>query len=82
MYSFRLSIDSFWKVGVKRGWWREGKGRDLWVFVVGLGVLNVIYEVDPQAVDSGVMRRGLGVLRGEGWRDRVRQEEEDKKRRE
>jgi hypothetical protein len=72
MYLARISIDSFWKVGVKRNYWRAGKNRDVWVFVVGLMLLNVVYEVNPAAVSSGVVRKTLGMLRGEGWVDRVK----------
>lgn len=72
MYSARLSIDSLWKVGVKRGWWNQGKNRDVWVFVAGLMILNTVYEVNPSAVSSSVVRRTLGMLRGEGFVDRVK----------
>lgn len=72
MYSARLSIDSLWKVGVKRGWWKQGKNGDIWVFVVGLMLLNTVYEVNPAAVSSGLVRRTLGMLRGEGFVDRVK----------
>lgn len=72
MYSARLSIDSFWKVGVKRGWWHQGKNRDVWVFVAGLMLLNTVYEVNPAAVNSGFVRRTLAMLRGEGFVDRVK----------
>jgi hypothetical protein len=71
LYSFRTSVDSFWKVGVKRGWWKGRSGGDVWVFVAALMVMNSVYEVSPGSVSSGVMRKGLGVLRGEGWVDRV-----------
>ena len=71
LYSARMSIDSVWKVGVKRGWWREGKNGDVSVFVLSLMLLNVVYEMNPRAVDSGLVRKGLGMLRGEGWVDRV-----------
>ena len=72
LYSARMSIDSFWKVGRKRGWWRGGRGGDVWVFVVGLAVLNCVYEKDRSAVRGGGARMGVGWLRGEevwGGRD-------------
>ena len=72
MYSTRISIDSLWKVGVKRGWWRSGKNGDVWVFVASLMLLNAVYEVNPNAVSSGVVRKSLGMLRGEGWVDRAK----------
>ena len=34
-------------------------------------LVNTVYEVDPKAVSGGVVRKGLGVLRGEGWVDRA-----------
>ncbi|KAF1947923.1 hypothetical protein EJ02DRAFT_8359 [Clathrospora elynae] len=71
LYSARVSIDSLWKVGVKRGWWRGVRNGDVLLFVVSLGVVNVLYEVEPRSVNSGVVRKGLGVLRGEGWVDRA-----------
>ncbi|MCJ1285598.1 hypothetical protein MMC26_004939 [Xylographa opegraphella] len=72
LYSTRTSIDSLWKVGVKRGWWKSGKNGDVWVFVASLMLLNAVYEVKPNAVTSGVVRKSLGMLRGEGWVDRAR----------
>ena len=71
LYSARTSIDSLWKVGVKRGWWKVGKNRDVWVFVTSLMLVNALYEANPSAVDSGIVRRTLGMLRGEGWVDRL-----------
>ena len=71
LYSARLSVDSAWKVGVKRGWWKGVRNGDVYVFVAALMVINAVYEVDPKAVSGGVVRKGLGVLRGDGWVDRV-----------
>lgn len=64
LYSVRLSIDSLWKVGVKRGLWRGFEGGDVVVFVVGLAVLNVVFE-KRRAVVGGVAGKGVGWLRGE-----------------
>ncbi len=64
MYSARLSIDSLWKVGVKRGLWKGFDGGDVAVFAAGLAVLNVVYEKRRGAVE-GVMGTGVGWLRGE-----------------
>lgn len=64
MYSVRLSIDSLWKVGVKRGFWKGFDGGDVAVFVAGLAVLNVVYE-KRRAVIGGVAGKGVGWLRGE-----------------
>lgn len=74
LYSVRLSIDSAWKVGKKRRWWSAVKGGDLAVFVMALGVVNAVYEKDPAAVQGGLVRKGLGILRGEGWTDRAEKE--------
>jgi hypothetical protein len=71
LYTLRMSIDSLWKVGVKKGWWRGIKDGDVLLFVISLATMNVLYEVSPRSVNSGVARKGLGVLRGEGWVDRA-----------
>lgn len=71
LYSARLSIDSLWKVGVKHGWWRGVKNGDVLLFVASLAVIQGVYEVDPKAIDSGVIRKSLGMLRGDGWVDRA-----------
>ncbi|KAJ9649469.1 hypothetical protein H2199_000244 [Coniosporium tulheliwenetii] len=67
----RLSLDSLWKVGVKHGWWRGVRNGDVLLFVASLAVVNAVYEIDPKAVSGGVVRKGLGMLRGEGWVDRA-----------
>lgn len=71
LYSTRMSIDCLWKVGIKRGWWRGVKNGDVLLFVASLATINVLYEISPRSVSSGVARKGLGVLRGEGWVDRA-----------
>ena len=87
LYGARASIDSLWKVGRKRGWWRSVRGGDVGLFVASLMVINVVYERDARALRSGPMRRGVSYMRGEGLRDWVAeedkriQEEEDKERR-
>ena len=63
MYSTRLSIDSLWKVGVKRGLWKGLDGGDVAVFMAGLAVLNVVYE-KRRGVMDGVAGKGVGWLRG------------------
>lgn len=77
MYSVRLSIDSLWKVGVKRGLWKGFEGGDVAVFVVGLAVLNVVYE-KRRAVISGGMEKGIGWLRGEELFSMASTEEDQK----
>ena len=64
MYSVRNSLDSFWKVGKKRGWWRGVQGGDVLLFTISLAVMNVVYERRKQAVDQGI-GKGLGWMRGE-----------------
>ncbi|KAK3332322.1 hypothetical protein B0T19DRAFT_415338 [Cercophora scortea] len=76
LYSARVSVDSLWKVGVKRRWWRAMKGGDVWVFVLALMVTGVVYERDAKAVREGNWRKGISWVRGEGWRDWGVDEEE------
>lgn len=71
LYVARMSIDSFWKVGVKHGWWKGVKNGDVLLFVASLAIINSIYEKDPKAISAGVIRKGLGSLRGDGWVDRA-----------
>jgi hypothetical protein len=63
------SLDSLWKVGKKRGWWKGVRGGDVWVFVASLMVINGVFERRPGSVRSGLVRKSLNGLRGEGWRD-------------
>lgn len=79
LYSMRMSADSLWKVGRKRGWWKGIKGGDLWILVAGMAVLGGVYERDPGAVRDGWVRRGLGGLRGEGWSDKLARKGVDEK---
>lgn len=69
LYSARASIDSLWKVGVKRRWWRAMKGGDVWLFVVAMMLTGVVYERDARAVRQGNLRKGISWVRGEGWKD-------------
>lgn len=71
LYSARLSIDSMYQVGRKRGWWKGLAGGDVLVFVASLALLDVVYEARPDAVRGAMLRKGMGVLRGEGWVDRA-----------
>ncbi|KAK3703705.1 hypothetical protein LTR37_014283 [Vermiconidia calcicola] len=71
LYSARLSIDSFYKVGKKRGWWRGIRNGDVLLFVVSLALLGYVYEVQPGAVQGAMLRKGIGVMRGEGFVDRA-----------
>lgn len=65
LYSIRLSADSLWKVGVKHEWWRGVQGGDVVVFVVGLGLLNAVYELREKAVEDTSIKTLMKVLRGE-----------------
>lgn len=64
MASVRLSIDSLWKVGIKKRWWKGVKGGDVILFAAGLAVINAIYDRDEEAMDK-MVRRGIRFLRGE-----------------
>lgn len=64
LYSVRTSVDSLWKVGKKRGWWKGVAGGDVAVFVASLALINCVYDRRKEAVDSGI-GKGLGWLRGE-----------------
>ena len=66
LYSVRASIDSLWKVGKKRGWWRGVKGGDLVVLVLGMAVLGGVFETDEGAIRDRVVRRLVNSLRGYG----------------
>ncbi|KKA28961.1 hypothetical protein TD95_000913 [Thielaviopsis punctulata] len=86
----RMSVDSFWKVGVKRRWWKGMRGGDVWLFVLALMVSSVVYEKDAQAVREDTWRKGISWVRGEGFKDwgiqlteeeeRMREEEEATRR--
>jgi hypothetical protein len=77
LYSARASIDSAWKVGRKRGWWRGVRGGDVWIFVASLAVMNAIYDGrNMGAIDSGIVRRGLGSVRGQGLGDALVKKED------
>lgn len=65
LYSARLSLDSLWKVGVKRGWWKGIKGGDVLLFTASLALIDVLHATRPTAVKGAMIRRGMDVLRGE-----------------
>ncbi|MCJ1310790.1 hypothetical protein MMC25_004457 [Agyrium rufum] len=72
MYSVRASLESVWKVGVKHGWWKSGKNLDLWILMMGMMLLNVIYESNPEAVSSGILKKGLALMRGDHSKEKER----------
>lgn len=75
--SAKTSVESLWKVGVKRRWWRAMRGGDVWVFVAALMLTGVVYERDAKAVREGAWRKGISWVRGEGWKDWGVEEEEE-----
>ncbi|KAK3906067.1 hypothetical protein C8A05DRAFT_41064 [Staphylotrichum tortipilum] len=75
--SAKMSVESLWKVGVKRRWWRAMRGGDVWVFVAALMLTGVVYERDAKAVREGAWRKGISWVRGEGWRDWGMEEDEE-----
>ncbi|PNY28747.1 Uncharacterized protein TCAP_01331 [Tolypocladium capitatum] len=77
LYTARASVDSLWKVGVKRRWWRAMRGGDVWVFVLALMVTGVVYERDARAIREREWRKSVSWVRGEGWRDWGADEESD-----
>ncbi|OQO10880.1 hypothetical protein B0A48_04181 [Cryoendolithus antarcticus] len=64
LYSLRVSIDSLWKVGRKRGWWKGVKNGDVLVFVASLALMNVVYEARAGAVKGAVVVKGMELMRG------------------
>ncbi|KAI1405052.1 hypothetical protein F4819DRAFT_445592 [Hypoxylon fuscum] len=78
LYSARTSVDSLWKVGVKRRWWRATmKGGDVWVFVFALAITGAVYERDARAIRESRVRKGISWARGTGFRDSWGLEEDD-----
>ncbi|KAI1076874.1 hypothetical protein F5B20DRAFT_554116 [Whalleya microplaca] len=69
LYSARASVDSLWKVGVKRRWWRAMRGGDVWVFVLALAISGAVYERDARAIRERNWRRGISWVRGTEFRD-------------
>ncbi|RVX66683.1 hypothetical protein B0A52_09496 [Exophiala mesophila] len=66
MYAARASVDSLWKVGVKRRWWKGIRGGDVWLFVAALALVNVVFDVG-QNTDAAKDRAMtlIRVLRGQ-----------------
>lgn len=71
LYSARLSLDSFWKVGVKHGWWTGVRGGDVYLFVAGLVIVQALHEVDPKAVSGAALRKAVSWVDGQGWVDQA-----------
>ncbi|RYP70599.1 hypothetical protein DL769_004921 [Monosporascus sp. CRB-8-3] len=77
LYSARASVDSLWKVGVKRRWWRAMRGGDLWIFVLALAVTGAVHERDARAIRERGWRKGVSWIRGTGFRDWGLEEDEE-----
>ncbi|PHH70154.1 hypothetical protein CDD82_7301 [Ophiocordyceps australis] len=77
IYSARASVDSLYKVGVKRRWWTAMRGGEVAVFTLALMVTGVVYERDARAVHEAQWRKGISWLRGEDWRDWAVEDESD-----
>ncbi|KAI1446003.1 hypothetical protein F5Y02DRAFT_383800 [Annulohypoxylon stygium] len=77
LYSARTSVDSLWKVGVKRRWWRAMKGGDVWVFVLALAITGAVYERDARAIRESRVRKGVSWARGSGFKDWGLEEDEE-----
>ena len=69
LYAARAAVDSLWKVGVKRRWWKAMRGGDLWIFVLALAATGAVYERDARAVREQGWRKGISFIRGTGFRD-------------
>ena len=65
LYSFRMSVDSCWKVGVKRGWWRGHSSGDIFLVIASSMVLNSVHELRPDTIMSGMTRRAISFAKGE-----------------
>lgn len=77
LYSARASVDSLWKVGVKRRWWKAMRAGEVWVFVLAVMLTGVVYEGDARAVREEGWRKGISWMRGQGYRDWAMEEEEE-----
>ena len=65
MYSLRLSLDSLWNVGVKRRWWKSHGSGDVFLVAASLVLLNSVHELRPNAIHSGMIRKGVAFAKGE-----------------
>lgn len=65
MYTTRLSLDSFWKVGKKKGWWRGVKGGDVGLFVVALATLSILFDSQRAVFAKDRSMTLIRLLRGD-----------------
>lgn len=77
LYSARVSVDSLWKVGIKRRWWKAMRAGDVWVFVLAVMITGMVYERDAQCVREESWRKGISWMRGQGFRDWALEEDDD-----
>ncbi|KAI0811861.1 hypothetical protein GGR55DRAFT_688416 [Xylaria sp. FL0064] len=77
LYTARTSVDSLWKVGVKRRWWRAMRGGDVWLFALALAITGAVYERDARAIREANVRKGISWMRGTGFRDWGLEEEDE-----
>ncbi|KAI0408524.1 hypothetical protein F4802DRAFT_550192 [Xylaria palmicola] len=77
LYTARTSVDSLWKVGVKRRWWRAMRGGDVWLFALALAITGAVYERDARAIREANVRKGISWMRGTGFRDWGVEEEDE-----
>ena len=59
LYSLRISMESLWKLGVKKEYLKPGNTGDVWLAVASLMLLNIIRDYNAEAITSGLFRRGL-----------------------
>jgi hypothetical protein len=78
LYSARTTIESTYRVGKKHGWWTGVPNGDVLVFVAALALTSAVHEARPLAVNSGIFRKLLSSMNGEGWVDRAAPKKEEK----
>jgi hypothetical protein len=69
LYTTRLSIQSLWKVGVKRKWWKGIKNGDVLLFIVSLAVAGAVHDWKKKAVGSAGAMLIKGLRGGEGEKE-------------
>jgi hypothetical protein len=82
LYAARLSIESGWKVAVKRGTVKPIKyylfvskdnvrGGDVVLFALSLGILMAVFERAPESVTGTTVRKSMSWISGKGFIDPV-----------
>ncbi|KAJ3408574.1 hypothetical protein HDU80_005291 [Chytriomyces hyalinus] len=64
LYCLPRALESFWKCGVKWGWWRDIHNGEGIYFCLMTGVLMTLYQKDPASIHEGyrkVMYRFFGI---------------------